>query len=109
MAKVILKFMCGILLGFILFAILNAEQVFAGDEWLLCIIWGIGIASGFKKYLAWLSGALNASVKLGILSWISFGSGIVGFLLLTFVFVFILMFGWIYGCFLLIRELIAAL
>lgn len=109
MAKVILKFVCGILLGVFLFAILNAEQVFTGGEWLLCIIWGVGIVGGFKEYLAWLSGALNTSLKLGILSWISFGSGIIGFVLLTFVFVFVLMFGWIYGWFLLIRELIAAL
>lgn len=109
MVKVISKFVCGILLGWALFAILNTAQFSYGGEWILCLIWSVGIVGGFKEYLAWMSGALNASLKLGILSWMSFGSGIFGFIFLTLVFVFILIFGWIYGWFLLIRELIAAI
>lgn len=108
MVKVILKFAGGLLLGLVIYSLMSAEQIVTGGQWIFCIIWGIGIVGGFREYLTWLSAALNTSLKVGFLAWISFGSGVIGFILLMLVLTFVLMFGWIYGWIVLVKELIAA-
>lgn len=109
MIKVIIKLVLGILLGFILFAIFKANGVFTGNEWAFFMLWGVGIIGGFREYISWLAGTLNASLRLGFLAWLSFGSGVIGFIFLVFALMFILMIGWIYGWYLLIREFLSSL
>jgi len=110
MTKVIIKAVLGLIIGILFFCAVYASAPGANvGECLLCVAWGIGIVGGFSTYIKWLGGAMNWSLKLGVLALISFGSGIIGFILLLFVLGFILMFGWLYGWYALIKELIAAL
>ncbi len=107
MWKVILKFIGGILIGSILFSFISVEQAAGFSEWILFNLWGVGIVGGFREYLTWLSAGLDSSLKLGILTWISFGSGVIGLVLFVLILGFVLTIGWVYGWVRLLRELIA--
>lgn len=105
MAKIALRFFGGLLLGTVIFSIIATEQLGDGGQYIFCAIWGVGIVFGSREYMAWFAAVLRLSLKVGILAWLSFGSGLIGFMLLILVLCFIIMFGWIYGWIVLVREL----
>lgn len=108
MSKIIIKVILGVVLG-ILFISFMSQQQSAVDTFqgILLVLWGIGIVYGFRHYLSWMGKTLNSSMQLSVISWMSFGSGLLGFILLVLVLTFILVFGWMYGIYLLIKDIIA--
>lgn len=104
MSKILLKVMLGMFAGAMLF---SASP--PASSIVLCALWGVGVVYGFRAYLTWLSGAMNTALKLSVIAWLSFGTGLLGFLLLLIVLMFVLTVGWLYGWYLLIKDVIAAL
>ena len=109
MVKVAAKFAGGLLLGLILYVLMCAAQMADGYRRVFCMVWGVGLVGGFRAYLLWMSAVLNTSLKVSMLAWFSFGSGLIGLIFRIFLLACIIMIGWIYGWIQLIRELIAVL
>ena len=72
----------------------------------LTIFWGLGMSFAFKTHLRWLGSALRSATQLSVISFLSFGTGLLGFLLLIVVLIFNITLGWLYGIFIFVRDLI---
>lgn len=73
---------------------------------ILLLLWGVGVVFSMKTCLRALGSTMHWALQLSMLTWLAFGTGILGFLLLVVVLAFFLSFGWIYGVYLFIRDLI---
>ena len=107
MYKLFFKIAGGVLLGVMLCAYAYSEAAISFPTICLFLLWGVGIVYGFRIFLRWLGTAMQSAMQLSIISALSFGTGIIGLIVLIFVAVAILAFGWIYGIYLLIRDIIA--
>ena len=106
MLKIILRSILGAVLGFALYSwSLESTSSDIGLLFLL-LAWGIGMGNSAILCLRLLGNALNWATNLSIISFLSFGTGVLGFVLLIIVLGFVLTIGWIGGWFVLIRDLI---
>lgn len=109
MSKIILRSGLGALFGLVIYALIASSQGGSFGELMLFVSWGIGMANSFSVNLRLLGGAFRWATNLGILSYLSFGSGVFGIIALLFMLCIVLGFGWIYGWFLLVRDIVAEL
>ena len=107
MLKILLKIVAGVFLGILLCGYAQSETVISFATIGLFILWGIGMAYGARVFLGWLGAAMQSAMQLSIISALSFGTGVIGFIVLIFSASVILAFGWLYGIYLLIRDIIA--
>ena len=99
MLAFIMKLVIGLGLGLLVSSAVGELVVF----W---ILWGVGIAFAFRTHLRWLGGTMRWAMQLSVITYLSFGTGFLGFLLLLCVLVFNLTIGWLYGIYLLLRDII---
>lgn len=97
MAKVIVKIAIGLIWGVLAYSILASEGFSGFGFMLLDLLWGVGIAYGAKIFIGWMRNALVSSMHMSVISWLSFGTGILGFFLLLIILAFVLLLGWLYG------------
>ena len=102
----IAKIIGGSLLGLVIAAF---AEMSSGLEMAFMILWGLGIVFAFRSHLRMMANLMRSAMQLSIIAFLSFGSGFLGFLLLLVVFLFNLIIGWVYGIYLMIRELIGLL
>lgn len=107
MALIIVKVVIGIIVGIAAFPF--AQEAMYINSVILCILWGVGIIYSLGSYLSWMRSALTASFQLSVMSWMTFGTGLLGFIALTFMLAFVIVIGWIYGWYRLIRDIILML
>lgn len=69
-------------------------------------IWVIGIVWAFPSHCRWVGKVLRPAMELSVVTYLSFGSGFLGFLLLVAVVVFNLVAGWTYGVYLLTTDVV---
>lgn len=100
--KTIASLFLGLIIG-----VAAASDGASGGIILAMMVWCLGMSFAIRSHLAWLSHIMHSAMQLSIISFLSFGTGFLGFLLLFLVVVFNLSLGWIYGIFLFFRDLIA--
>lgn len=105
MAKQIIKISIGILLGILVYLCLISEGLSGFGYLVLDLAWGVGIVYGGKIFVGWMRNALVSSMHMSVISWMSFGTGILGVILLLLILFFVLLFGWLYGWYLLIHDI----
>lgn len=105
MGKIILRTICGIILGYIIYQWTQSSSSVDYPS-LVLFAWGIGFANAFSFNLNLLGKAFSWATNLGILSFLSFGSGMLGLIALVFMLGVVLAFGWLYGWYVLIRDII---
>ena len=108
MWKIIFRSVLGLAAGIAVY-LFATEGVFQIGELLFFLAWGIGMGNSFTFNLQLLGGAFNGATNLGILSFLSFGSGIFGIIALILMLAVVLSFGWLYGWYVLIRDVISEL
>ncbi len=104
MLRFIAKTVGGILLGMFVYCSVYASAPSAALL-ILMLLWGIGIVQAFPSQIRMMKGLLTSALQLSVISWLSFGTGILGFLLLLIVVIFNLTIGWVYGIYLFIVDL----
>lgn len=109
MGKVIFRSALGVIIGIMLYSMLSEGGYPLAESPLLTILWSIGFTNSFTFNLRLISQALSWSANLGIISFLSFGSGMIGFVVLIIMVGFVLSFGWLYGWYLLVHDLWIAL
>lgn len=107
--RIILRTILGAILGFVLYSCLENANGADIRQLLILIAWGIGIGNSFSFNLSLLGGAFRWATNLSILSFFSFGSGMFGIIALVLMLGVVLSFGWIYGWYILIRDVIIEL
>lgn len=113
MKKSIFLTVVGLILGIIFARSLASSMWSAGyyriDPSLYVVIpvWCIGIANSFSHYTRKIGQLLNPALKLSMISWLSTKSGFLGLFVLLFYLTYILILGWIYGWYLLVRDIIS--
>lgn len=106
MLKIIIRSVLGAILGFILYSwSLESSSPDAGYMFLL-VAWGIGMGNSITFCLRILGSALNWAANLSIISFFSFGTGIIGFVIFIIILSVVLSIGWLGGWFVLIRDVI---
>ena len=104
MLRFIAKTVGGILLG--MFVYCTAYESAPGALFLiLTLLWGIGTVQAFPSQIRMLKGLMTPALQLSVISWLSFGTGFLGLLLLLAVVSFNLLIGWMYGVYLFIVDL----
>ena len=71
---------------------------------LLILLWSLGTVYGFLHHMKVIVRLLDPSLKLSVISFLSFRSGFLGSLPLLFYIVYALTLGWIHGIALMVRE-----
>ncbi len=108
MGKIILKGVLGLVIGVLVY---SAAAASAGGgnvlALLLLVLWGIGFVYAFLPVMGWIKGVLNATLKITVISFLSCGTGILGLLLLIILLMGILAVGWIYGMYLMVKDILA--
>lgn len=104
MSKFIAKTVGGILLGMFVYGGAYASAPGAAP-FVLMLLWGIGTVQAFPSLIRGLKGLLTSALQLSVISWLSFGTGFLGFLLLLVAVFFCLFIGWVYGLYLFIIDL----
>lgn len=107
MLKILFKIVIGVILGILLCGYAQSETTISVATICLFILWGVGMAYGARVLLGWLGTTMQSAMQLSIISALSFGTGIIGFIVLIFSAAVILAFGWLYGIYLLIRDILA--
>lgn len=105
MAKQIIKIAIGVFLGILDYFCLISEGLSGLGYLVLDLAWGVGIVYGGKVFIGWMRSALVSSMHMSVISWMSFGTGILGFILLLLVLLFVLLLGWFYGLYMLIHDI----
>jgi len=106
MGKIIFKTIIGLIIGLVIYFSVYLDGGLSIGVLLLCIIWSIGTVYSIKLLVHSLLTILNSSMQLSIISALSFGSGIIGLILLIIGLGIIISFGWIYGLYILVKDLI---
>ena len=107
MGKLVFRTVLGAILGFAVYSWAISVEGQDFRQLLLLLAWGIGIGNSFSFNLSLLGGAFHWAANLSILSFFSFGSGMFGIIALVLMLGFVLSLGWIYGWYILIRDVIA--
>lgn len=97
MASVIVRTLVGILLGVFLTPI--AREVFAlpPEGVYLVFLWCVGTSGGFPTHIRTLYRLIDPSLSVSVISFLTFGSGLLGFMIIVLYVAYCLAFGWIYG------------
>ena len=104
MLRFIAKTVGGILLGMFVYCAVYASAPSAALL-LLMLLWGIGMVQAFPSQIRMLKGLMTSALQLSVISWLSFGTGFLGLLLLLVVVSFNLLIGWMYGLYLFVVDL----
>ena len=72
---------------------------------LIVLLWSMGTVFGFSHHLKVIVRMLDPSLKLSVISFLSFRSGFLGSLPLFIYIIYALTLGWIYGLMLMAREI----
>lgn len=108
MLSTIRKLVLGIIIGCVVTMLLTSEaDLSVGMQFqtsLFIISWMIGLVYSARNYLGKLNKLLNPSLKLSVISFLSFGSGFWGAMLLIGYVLYIITFGWLYGWYMLIVD-----
>lgn len=72
---------------------------------LLVLLWSMGTVFGFLHHLKVIVRMLDPSLKLSVISFLSFRSGFLGAFPLIIYIIYALAIGWIYGLILMVREI----
>lgn len=106
MGRIIIRTILGVILGYAIYSWILSTGGSGDSNLLLMLAWGVGIGNSFSFNLSLLGGAFHWAANLSILSFFSFGSGLFGIIALVLMLGVVLSFGWIYGWYILIRDLI---
>ena len=107
MGKIIIRSILGAILGYVIYSLAFSTEGHDAGQLMLMLAWGIGIGNSFSFNLGLLSGAFQWATNLSILSFLSFGSGMFGIIALVIMLGIVLSLGWIYGWYILIRDVIS--
>lgn len=72
---------------------------------LLVLLWSLGTVFGFLHHMRVILRMLDPSLKLSVISFLSFRSGFLGSFPLIIYIVYALTLGWIHGLMLMVREI----
>lgn len=78
----------------------NRELIYA-----LSLLWSLGTVFGFLYHIRVIVRMLDPSLKLSVISFLSFRSGVLGSLPLFIYIIYALVLGWIHGLILMAREI----
>lgn len=106
MWKIILRSVLGLAAGIAVYSIAS-EGAFELGRLLFFLAWGIGMGNSFSFNLMLMGRVFNWATNLSILSFLSFGSGIFGIVALVVLLGVVLSVGWVYGWYVLVRDLIS--
>lgn len=106
MLKISVRSLLGAVFGFALYTWSLENSAPDIGYMLLLIAWGIGMGNSITFCLRILANALNWAANLSIISFFSFGTGVIGFVIFILVLSFVLSIGWLGGWFVLIRDVI---
>lgn len=106
MLKIIVRSLLGAIIGFAIYTwSLENSSSDIGYMFLL-IAWGIGMGNSITFCLRLIGNALNWAANLSIISFFSFGTGVIGFVIFILILSFVLSIGWLGGWFVLIRDVV---
>jgi len=110
MKRVIFRVAIGTIFGIALLQMVSVAIGMQGSSIsftaVLCLVsWSIGIVYSSRHYLRKLNSLLNPALKISIISWLSIKTGSLGMLMIIIYVMYILTLGWIYGWYLLIRDI----
>lgn len=97
MKNIIKRTSIGIVIGIILVSLMNEQHAITSIESILVLLWCIGTMNSLKYHLSLFGKLLNPGLKLSVISYLSFGSGFLGFIPITVFVVYVFTLGWIYG------------
>lgn len=72
---------------------------------LLVLLWSLGTVFGFLHHLRVIVRMLDPSLKLSVISFLSFRSGLLGSFPLIIYIVYAMALGWIHGLMLMVKEI----
>lgn len=110
MSRVITRVAIGVMLGITLLQI-GTTTIGVQDHSmpiitaLYLLAWSIGITYSSGYYLRKLNHLLDPALKISIISWLSIKTGSLGMLVIIIYVMYILIFGWLYGWYLLVRDI----
>lgn len=106
MTRTILKGIIGV--GIWLVLALHLKDLVNGNRELLSLlilIWSLGTVFGFLHHMRVILRMLDPSLKLSVISFLTFRSGILGSFPLILYLVYIPVLGWLHGIALMVREI----
>lgn len=106
MAKLILRSLLGAFVGFAIYYWALEDSPSDIGHMFLLIAWGVGMGNSITFCLRIITNALNWATNLSIISYFSFGTGIIGIVVFLLVLSFVLSIGWLGGWFVLIRDVV---
>lgn len=106
MRRIIVRSALGGVLGFAIYIWSLEESSPDIGHMFLLIAWGIGMGNSITSCLRILSNALKWAASLSIISFFSFGTGVIGFVAIILVFSVVLSIGWLGGWIIFIRDVI---
>lgn len=100
-----------VIIGFGIWAIIvtqHAGKVDAiqGTASIIILLWSIGTVFGFPHHIRTILRMLDPSMKLSIISFLTFKNGFMGSLPLMAYLVYAISFGWIHGIVIMVSEII---
>lgn len=109
MLKIIIRSIIGVVIGIALYTWIAESAPQDTGYLVLWIAWGIGMANAMTPSIRIIRNALSWAANLSILTFFSFGNGLVGIIVFIIVLSVVLSIGWIGGWFVLIRDVISEL
>ena len=106
MIRIIAKMLVGIgiwimmIVQFEIRSVVNWEMIYV-----LVLLWSLGTVFGFLYHIRVIVRMLDPSLKLSVISFLSFRSGLLGSLPLFIYIMYALVLGWIHGLILMVREI----
>ena len=97
MKDIIRRTIIGVMIGIILVLLIADQHSITSTESIIILMWCVGTANAFRYHISLLARLLNPGLKLSIISYLSFGSGILGFIPIAAFLIYIITLGWIYG------------
>ena len=91
------KTVIGLILGFLLTAIICNSQAMAAEIVVISYLWGIGTSFSFRHHLENLQKMINPGLKLSVISFLSFRNGFMGSFPILIYIAYCLLLGWIHG------------
>lgn len=106
MMRTISKALIGVGLGIMINMQLSGQRIENRELIsLLILLWSLGMVFGFVHHISVIVRMLNPSLKLSVISFLSFKSGFLGLFPLVIYIIYALVLGWIHGLMLMAREI----
>lgn len=106
MLKILIRSLLGGIVGFVICLWFAENSSYDTGRVILWIAWGIGMGNSIRPCLRMLERTLNWAASLSIISFFSFGTGIIGLVLIVLMLSAVLSVGWLCGWVVLIRDVI---